>query len=149
VETWGELNCASGTTVAHAAWLAGILDGEGCLTVKQSKTNSIACVVTIETVSTSMIRRVEEILQDCGIAYCTEGPMLRPRSTRPSIRIRVHRKQAVLDFCDLVLPFSVVKQSELLLFKGYLEKACLVTYFRPTENDLQFIPRMKELKRLA
>jgi len=135
--------------VAERAWLAGILDGEGCLTSKRNSPRGLTCVITIEGVSEAMMQRVRQVLEDAGIDYVTEGPLMRKRSTRPSHRVRVHRKLAVFAFCNLVLPYSVVKRPELLVFQQFLAKASAVTYYRATEEDLQLPARIKELKRLA
>ena len=65
------------------------------------------------------------------------------------MRVRIHRKQAVFEFCNLILPYSVVKRPELLLFQQFLAKASAVTYYRATDEDLQLPGKIKELKRLA
>ncbi len=80
--------------IADIAWLAGIIDGEGCVTVHRDSERGMSCRVTIESISEAMHRKVVAILVDNVIAYSTKGPLPRPRSTRPSYRIRVYRKQA-------------------------------------------------------
>ncbi len=135
--------------VAELAWLAGILDGEGCLTAKRNSPRGLTIVITIESVSASMRDKVVQILQSGGIDFVTEGPLWREKSTRPSHRIRIHRKRAVLHFCDLVLPYSVVKRPELLLVQQFLAKASTVLYYRASETDLCIPSRLRELKRLA
>ena len=74
--------------------------------------------------------------------------MWRERSTRPSHRVRVDKKQAVQRLCDLVLPYSVVKKAELILVKSYLDKA-VGTYYSATEEDLRILVNLQELKRVA
>jgi LAGLIDADG-like domain len=135
--------------VADVAWLAGIIDGEGCLTSKRNSQRGLSCVITIESVSEAMVQKVLQILRDCGIAFCTEAPLMRERSTRPSYRVRVQRKEAAFALCNLVLPYSVVKRPELLLIQQFLAKASPVTYYRATDEDLQIPSRLKELKRFA
>jgi hypothetical protein len=135
--------------VAEIAWLAGILDGEGCLTTKSTSERGLSCVVTIESVSPTIIDEVLRILTKNGIPFFVEGPMWRKLSTRSSWRVRIHRKQAVLNFCTLVLPYSVVKKPELLLVQQFLLKASAVSYYHATDEDLQIPAKRKELKRLA
>jgi hypothetical protein len=135
--------------VAALAWLAGILDGEGCLTSKRNSPHGLTCVITIETVSETMVEKVLKIFEECGIDSVIEGPLMRKNSTRPSFRVRVHRKRAAFLFCNLVLPYSVVKRRELLLFQQFLAKASAVTYYRATEEDLQLPKQIKELKGFA
>jgi hypothetical protein len=104
--------------------------------------------VTIEAVSTVMIEKVRVILHQCDVEYRTEGPMLRERSTRPSYRVRVDKKQAVKRLCDLILPYSVVKKAELILIKSYLDKAAKV-YYSATEEDMIILVKLRELKKVA
>jgi hypothetical protein len=74
---------------------------------------------------------------------------MRKRSTRPARRVRIHRKCAAFAFCNLILPYSVVKRPELLLMQQFLAKASAVTYYHATDEDLQLPGKLKELKRLA
>jgi hypothetical protein len=130
------------------AWLSGIIDGEGCITARQNSIRSLGFRVTIEAVSTVMIEKVRDVLHQCGVEYRTEGPTLRERSTRPSYRVRVDKKQAVQRLCDLILPYSVVKKAELILIKSYLDKAVRV-YYSATEEDLIILVKLRELKKVA
>ena len=77
-----------------------------------------------------------------------EGPMWRERSTRPSHRVRVDKKLAVYQLCNLVLPYSVVKKAELILIKSYLDKS-VKAYYSATEEDLKILVRLRELKKVA
>ncbi|HUQ32714.1 MAG TPA: LAGLIDADG family homing endonuclease [Pyrinomonadaceae bacterium] len=130
------------------AWLSGIIDGEGCITARQNSIRSLGFRVTIEAVSTVMIEKVRDVLHQCGVEYRTEGPMWRERSTRPSYRVRVDKKQDVQRLCDLILPYSVVKKAELTLIKSYLDKAVRV-YYSATEEDLIILVKLRELKKVA
>lgn len=130
------------------AWLSGIIDGEGCITARQNSIRSLGFRVTIEAVSTVMMGKVREVLHQCDVEYRTEGPMWRERSTRPSYRVRVDKKQAVKRLCDLILPYSVVKKAELVLIKSYLDKAAKV-YYSATEEDLTILVKLRELKKVA
>ena len=130
------------------AWLGGIIDGEGCITAHQNSIRSLGFRVTVESASTVMITKVGNILRQCDVEYRTEGPMWRERSTRPSERVKVDEKQAVLRLCDLVLPYSVVKRAELILVKSYLDKAA-TTYYSATDEDLKILAKLRELKKVA
>ena len=132
----------------NLAWLSGIIDGEGCITAHQNSIRSLGFRVTVESVSPVMFEKVTNILQQCAVEHRTEGPMWRERSTRPSRRVRVDKKQAVQRLCELILPYSVVKRAELLLIKSYLDKA-VMTYYSATEEDLMILARLRELKKVA
>ena len=74
--------------------------------------------------------------------------MWRERSTRPPHRVRVDKKQAVYQLCNLVLPYSVVKKAELTLIKSYLDKS-IKAYYSATEEDLEILASLRELKKVA
>jgi hypothetical protein len=131
------------------AWLAGIIDGEGCITAKRCSERALNFRVTVETVSETMIARVRDILHQLGVEYRLEGPLWREKSTRPSIRVKVDKKHSVLRLCDLILPYSVVKKPELVLIKIYLDKAAGRIYYSATEEDLQILSTLRELKKVA
>ncbi len=130
------------------AWLSGIIDGEGRITTRLNSIRSLGFRVTIESVSTVMIDKVRNILHQCDVEYRVEGPMWWERSTCPSYRVKVDKKQAVRQFCDLILPYSVVKRAEMILVKSYLDKA-IGTYYSATEEDLKVLTKLRELKRVA
>ncbi|MBC7932036.1 MAG: hypothetical protein H7Z38_15875 [Rubrivivax sp.] len=129
-------------------WLSGILDGEGCVTAQQNSIRSLIFRVTIESVSAAMVDRVCDVLRQSGVEYRMEGPLWRERSTRSSYRVRVDKKQAVYQLCNLVLPYSVVKKAELVLIKSYLDKS-IKAYYSATEEDLKILARLRELKKVA
>ena len=135
-------------TETEIAWLAGILDGEGCITAKKPSPSALTFRVTFESVSEAMIKKVRSVLDELGVDYVVDGPKRRPWSTRPSFRVRIQKKEDVLQFCDLILPFSVVKRSELELVKGFLDKA-VGHYHTATEQDLLILDQLRELKKIA
>ena len=63
------------TNELNIAWLAGILDGEGCITAKKNSVSSLFCRITIEAVSLNMIAALEEIFRENGVDYSKEGPI--------------------------------------------------------------------------
>ena len=134
--------------VTKLAWLAGILDGESCITAKRCSRNAVAFRITVEAVSEAMISAVMQLLVQFGVEYKTEPPTMRRNSTRPAYRVRVQKKQAVAKLCDLMLPYSVVKRAELELVKAYLDKA-VGCYYTATEEDLKILEKLRELKKVA
>lgn len=118
------------------------------MTAKMPSQSAIAFRLTIESVSEAMIEKVKHVLSGLDISYVANGPIWRVNSTRPSFRIYIQRKDAVLRLCDHILPYSVVKQSELELVKAYLDKA-IGSYYSATEEDLLILEKLRELKRSA
>jgi hypothetical protein len=130
------------------AWLSGIIDGEGCVYARQISIRGLTFRITIETVSETMIDKVSEILNQCDVDYRIEPPIWRKNSTRFALRLKVDKKLAVHKLCNLILPYCVVKKSELILIKSYLDKA-IGTYYSATEEDLNVLTKLKELKKVA
>ncbi len=95
-----------------------------------------------------MIDKVRDILNQCGVDYRIEPPIWRKNSTRFAHRLKIDKKQAVYKLSNLILPYSVVKKPELVLIKSYLDKA-IGTYYSATEEDLNILTELKELKKVA
>jgi len=131
------------------AWLSGIIDGEGCVYARQISVRGLTFRITIEAVSETMIDKVREILNQCNVEYRIEPPIWRERSTRFAHRLKVDKKQAVYKLCNLILPYSVVKKSELVLIKSYLDKTVRIIYYSATEEDFKILTELKELKKVA
>jgi len=51
------------------AWLAGIIDGEGCITAKMVSRSAMRFRLTIESVSDAMIGSVKDILSELDVEY--------------------------------------------------------------------------------
>jgi hypothetical protein len=132
----------------EVAWLAGIIDGEGCITAKMSSQSAVAFRLTIESVSDAMMGTVKHILGGLDISYVENGPIRRFNSTRPSFRIYVQRKDALLKTCDRLLPYSVVKRPEFEAVKAYLDRAS-GRYYSATEEDLLVLEKLRAMKRVA
>ena len=130
------------------AWLSGIIDGEGCVYARQISIRGLTFRITIETVSETMIDKVRDVLNQCDVDYRIEPPIWRKNSTRFALRLKVDRKQAVHKLCNLILPYSVVKKPELVLIKSYIDKAIGI-YYSATEEDLNILTKLKELKKVA
>ena len=95
-----------------------------------------------------MIDKVRDVLNQCDVDYRIEPPIWRKNSTRFALRLKVDRKQAVHKLCNLILPYSVVKKPELVLIKSYIDKAIGI-YYSATEEDLNILTKLKELKKVA
>jgi hypothetical protein len=98
-------------------WLAGIIDGEGCIAVyldesaKHGKTLDVRVKVT--NTCMYMVKRISEILVEnhIGFYYATNG------NANPALEISVSGQTRVEKFLNLVHPYLVTKapQADLLL----------------------------------
>lgn len=87
-------------------------------------------------------------MNELGVDYWEHKPILRFNSTRPSIRLYVQKKEDLWILCTHILPYSVVKRSELEVVKAYLDKAVGRNY-SATEEDLEVLEILRALKRSA
>ena len=137
-------------TTEHG-WLAGIIDGEGCLTMYKGSGRGHTAIRTdarIESTSLLMIDTCASIMQKIiGRVVTVGAPLTRSSSTRPAYRIQIHRKRELLVFLDFIRPLLVNKRAEADLIVAYLRRSCAVKYYTPTSEDLEVIQVLKDLKK--
>jgi len=135
----------------RVAWLAGLVDGEGCLYARHStKTqNSIEVRLELQTVSLTMIDAVAEILDALNVSYTREAPRMQPKSTRPAIRLRVTPKASLHKLLTALLPYLVNKRPEAVRLLAFLDAAVAVKHYRLQPADHLVAHDLKALKRLA
>lgn len=111
-----------------AAWLAGIIDGEGCLYVrftnvgrwKSNPTGNLETRVEIHVVSARMIDAIEVIYTAWGVEYLRSQPKMQPRSKRPAIKITVNKRVSAMTLLEKILPFLKVKDKEATAILDFL-----------------------------
>ena len=131
------------------AWLAGIVDGEGCFCAKRQAKNAMHLRLRIEATSTAMIDRIAEILDAWNVGYRRQRPTMRGKSTRPATRIEVDRKGELLRLLELLEPMVVVKHPELAVAREYLRRAAAVSMYSCEPRDREIPERLSDLKRIA
>jgi len=108
------------------AWLAGIIDGEGCLTIfrrsypdrKGGKRMLPTANVTITNTSVEMLDACREILDTLGVKYNLNDPHLGScYAKKPLKRISVRNYGSIQVLLKAILPYLIAKkfQAEKLL----------------------------------
>jgi len=120
-------------------WLAGIIDGEGCISAYVSR-GKVKCSVVIETVSPNMEKHIRKIYNKHDIWH-TEDVAYHKNSVRPALRVRVAKKLGVIKLLKLLLPHLVNKKRE--------AKALIEWYENEDHRDTSIVERLKRLKRIA
>lgn len=147
-----------GASKIELAWLAGILDGEGCFSVKRqmyrnrygrhSGRMSLALWVVLCNTNEPMIRRAEQLFHQIG---ANPQPVRRvwkgKKATRWQYWLHVARKDSVLLLTQAVLPYLVAKRVEAEVFVWYLTRACRVRAYRPTALDKAVLASLADVKR--
>ena len=104
-------------TEIELGWLAGILDGEGCICgCWSNRRNGIGgnvyVEVRVESCSVAMIVKVAMICADIGVHTAVENDRFQKGATRTSHRVLVSRREDVLKLLRTIRPYLVVKQAE-------------------------------------
>jgi hypothetical protein len=110
------------------AWLAGIVDGEGCICGhwgnrgRYATGGSLSVEIRIEATSAVMISKVQQICQSVGIIVSVDLNRWRPKATKPACRVNVRRREAVVKFLEMIRPYLVVKAAEADLVLSWYAK---------------------------
>lgn len=137
-------------TDIELGWLAGIIDGEGCFNCRLNRKNTILIRFTLHSCSVKMQSQVSSLLKKTGIKF---SESIRTHKQKPYQRdsyiLDVNNKSALLKLLRLITDYLVVKKPEAKLILSYLEKACLVKCYSPTQKDLLIVEEVKYLKRVS
>lgn len=134
------------------AWLAGLIDGEGCIFMRRlspQRQKSIDSRLEIHTPSIRMFERVTKALDDLEIQYSLEIGRMQKKSTRPANKITVNKKHELKNLLLLIQPYLYVKLPEAEVMLEYLDKACLVSRYKASDVDYEYIDKLKALKKIS
>lgn len=140
------------------AWLAGIVDGEGCFTVKRpirrksgenaGKRTSYQLWMVVCNTSKPMMDKMQSILETLGIEH---QPMRKvwkgARATRWQYWLHVAKKAQLLKLTKILLPYLVAKKHEALTVIWFLEKACKESNYRSSQFDQEILDALSLVKR--
>ena len=96
------------------AWLAGIIDGEGCFSIFINNRNdaanpSISASLTITNSNCLLLSRCKEILDSLKIKYYYHDPKNGHQQGRRVMRIKVKNYSSLKCLIELLLPYLVGK----------------------------------------
>jgi hypothetical protein len=99
------------------AWLAGIIDGEGCFSIygvvrKDAVSPSPSANLTITNSNCLLLDRCKEILDELNIKYLYNDPKNGHQRGRKVMRIRVKNYSSMRKLIELTLPFLVGKATQ-------------------------------------
>lgn len=140
------------------AWLAGIVDGEGCFSVKRpikrksgrragAKTGYQLWLVICNT-SKAMVDRVVAILATAGVRH---QPVRRvwkgKKATRWQFWIHVARKHDLLRITEILPPHLTAKKTEAEIVHWFLSRSCQVRWYRTSPVEATVLDTMRLIKR--
>jgi hypothetical protein len=131
------------------AWLAGIIDGEGCFCIftnsrKDAMNSSISANLTITNSNCLLLNRCKEILDALEIKYLYQDPKNGHQRGRRVMRIRIRNYSSLQKIIELTLPFFVGKaeQAKLVLeFASLAGERGKLRY----DNRAKLMSKVKEL----
>ena len=137
--------------MCQIAWIAGIIDGEGCIYGKSLKPGhtTVMLKLDVQSVSKRMIDELETFFIMQGVEYKRLPTVMQKLSTRPAERIVVWKKRSLLKLLTILSRYLVVKKPEALRVMEFLSKSCKVKKYFATAADLTIIDDLKRLKREA
>jgi hypothetical protein len=99
------------------AWLAGIVDGEGCFSIfinnrKDAFNPSISANLTITNSNCLLLARCKEILDALEIKYFYHDPKNGHQLGRKVMRVRIKNYSSLRRLIELMLPFLVGKAEQ-------------------------------------
>lgn len=125
-------------TEVEQAWLAGLFDGEGCVSFRNNNRDGFQVVMRIGMTCFDAIVRFSDLLEQEGVHNTWHEQVL------PSGKIifvcAIQRQAAVGDLCRLLMPYSIVKRNDM---DAALEVLSLVSdkrYSQAREYVQQTVP---------
>ncbi len=143
---------------ADLAWLAGIVDGEGCFSVKRPITRqgahrtgqrtSYQLWLVICNTSEPMMKRVRRIYDALGVTGAKPRKVWKgDRATRWQHWLEIAKKHELLCVTQAILPHLTAKRDEALIVEWFLRRACAVKNYKPTSLDRLAMESMAAIKR--
>jgi hypothetical protein len=110
------------------AWLAGIIDGEGCFSIysvtrKDADIPSPSANLTITNSNRLLLGRCKEILDELNIKYLYHDPKNGHQQGRKVMRIRVKNYSSMQSLIELILPFLVGKAEQARVMLDFVSLA--------------------------
>jgi hypothetical protein len=110
------------------AWLAGIIDGEGCFCIftnsrKDAMKPSISANLSITNSNCLLLNRCREILDALEIKYLYQDPKNGRQRGRRVMRIKIKNYSSLQRIIELTLPFFVGKAEQAKLVLEFVSLA--------------------------
>lgn len=110
------------------AWLAGIIDGEGCFSIysvtrKDANIPSPSAYLSITNSNCLVLERCREILEGLNIKYLYNDPKNGHQRGRRVMRIRIKNYSSLQKLIEMLLPFLVGKIDQAKLMREFVHLA--------------------------
>lgn len=141
--------------VIDLAWLAGVVDGEGCFSIfnRTNKSRNGKMIITPTasvTITNSNLALINEcvcILKKLGVKYVLKNP--RNSKTRNLERVDIRNYQSIKLLVKAILPYLIGKKEQAELIIRFVEKASNRSGFRATNERKTFFEQMSNLNKFG
>ena len=126
--TWckpGELKAMQDTDLAY---LAGIIDGEGCLgahlinKARNPYGGNVSFKLAIDNCSICLIEKIQSYYEEMNLKYHMEIGRIRPNSTKQAHRIVIYSMYDIAKLLRAIYPYMISKKKEAELMIGWIAK---------------------------
>ena len=136
------------------AWLAGIIDGEGCFSIFRhcrgldragQPYEHTSASITITNSCAALLDTSRSILAGLGIKHTYLHP--RNSDTRPLMRIQIRNYASILALLDAIDAYIVGKAEQAALMRDFCERAGNRKGFSSPEERAEYRARMSNLNK--
>ncbi|KKR33036.1 MAG: hypothetical protein UU37_C0003G0041 [Candidatus Gottesmanbacteria bacterium GW2011_GWA2_41_12] len=140
---------------SQIAWLAGIIDGEGCFSIfrrtNKSKNGNIIITptasITITNSNLAIIEECRRILNTLGVKFTLKNP--RNSKSRLLERLDIRNYISILHLIDTSLPYIIGKKEQAILMREFVDKALKRRNFSASSDRINFLDRMSKLNKFG
>lgn len=146
-----KLNRVNETTMLRErdiAWLAGVIDGEGCFLMNRSYNckTSIIAYIAIQMTHRETMDRVAEMFSELAGREIKVRTGKRQPKHRNIYGVRAEARRDVLAICRALEPHLLTKWFECTLMRAYLERAARTAHYHPQPIDYTIMEAVRSLK---
>lgn len=125
----------------NKAWLAGIIDGEGCISIMKRGSNFIP-TVKIANTNETLINNCVKLLNEAGIEfnlrYSDRGER---KNAKPAWELAMESRPRVIAFLNLIYPYLIAKKQQADLVLNW----CGEARRKKEDTETNFIPNIRAL----
>jgi hypothetical protein len=103
-------------------WLAGIIDGEGCLTISRLKKQDFySTALSIHNTNLNLIKEVMFVLNSIKIPFTSSETPPQKLSKLLQYSIYIRNREDLLKFLNLIIPYLIGKKDQAEILKQFIE----------------------------
>jgi intein/homing endonuclease len=146
-------------TENNIAWLAGIIDGEGTISIAKSNRKSgkvnLTIKISIENTSTLIINEICKVFKSKGIKYYIYSRKPRTKKHKAAYVVNVCKLKDAIEFSNLLYEHLISKKEQAILVKKFAESrintpkkyGCIKNPF--TKEEIDICNKIQDLNKLG